>query len=90
MKNFCFVIIISILIFHTSCNYYSLEILCGRSSITETEAKEDTKKKLKTYCEKEGIDIKEFSEPEISKQKDVPWIIDYTSKKDDAEPYHFF
>jgi hypothetical protein len=52
--------------FHTSCSFYSLESLCGRSSITETEAKEDAKKRLKTYCEREGIDIKEFSEPEIS------------------------
>jgi hypothetical protein len=67
-----------------------LESLCGRSSITEIEAKEDAKKRLQVYCEREGIDIAEFSEPEISKQEDVPWIIDYTSKKNHIEPYHVF
>ncbi len=89
IRILCFVAVFGNLLTYTSCGFYSLDSLCGKLSVTEIEAKELAKRKLEAYCERGRVDISEFSAPEVSKQEDVPWVIDYTSQKNEAEPYHF-
>ena len=63
--------------------------LCGRSTLTETEAKEIAKRRLLAHCKQNKINCALFSEPEIFITDEVPWYIDYTSENTADNRYHF-
>lgn len=71
-----------------ACDYSAPSFWCDRTAISETKALEIGKRKVQHFCEISGFTCDDTSKPLISKTKDVPWIMDYTS--DNREDMKYF
>lgn len=87
IKVFGFVIILSVWAINISCGTSALQALCITTLVSKEDALETGKRKLKEHCERENLNISDFSGPQISKSKDVPWILHYASS---TKPVHVF
>jgi hypothetical protein len=70
-----------------ACGYYRPLILCSEPIMSQKEAIEIGNKKFKNFFEMDGIVISEILPPEISSTSDIPWIMDYGSRKEDKFAY---
>lgn len=80
-----------LMITYSSCDTYSLAtFFCDDSEVTESKARELGRARLEDFCKSKGIDPDEFITPEISSTTDIPWILDYSTKRDGYKSFYFF